>query len=175
MPTLSSLVSLRNMRWWLLPREAEGAPFLEAFMVRFGEPWAAWAGWGSPAHGRRLKLGGLWDPFQPNPFCASMIIPPVLQVRAWGPSSASQRCLGIQVKSQRHGHCIRQHKNISATVMIFLVPSTKYPEFEISGPDCFPSYSLATKRTICLLSELLKKTQGLQGRLVAETGDNLVS
>lgn len=35
-------------------------------------PWAAKLVDGSPAHSTELELGGLWGPFQHNPFCGSM-------------------------------------------------------------------------------------------------------
>ena len=37
--------------------------------------WAAWAGGWEPSHGRGLEQGGLQGPFQPKPFCDSIIHP----------------------------------------------------------------------------------------------------
>ena len=48
-----------------------GAPSLEVLKARLDGALGSWAGWGQPCPWG--VLGGLWDPFQPKPFCDSMI------------------------------------------------------------------------------------------------------
>jgi len=57
-----------------LPREVVDAPFLEAFKARLDVALGSLIWWlATLPMSRGLKLDDLWGPFQPRPFCDSMI------------------------------------------------------------------------------------------------------
>ena len=72
------------MHWNRLPKEAVDAPSLEAFKARLDVALGSLVWWLAALHiAGGLKLDDHCGPFQPRPFCDSMIFILVIQLYAF--------------------------------------------------------------------------------------------